>query len=128
MISIKDYAKEHNITYEAVRKQIKRYQKELDGHISKINRTKFLDDFAVEFLNEKRKNNPVVIIEANKDERIQQLSEENKALLLKIADLQEQLLKEKDNVKLLQEEKIRLLERSHEEKKSIFFKFFKKNQ
>ena len=127
MISIKDYAKEHNITYEAVRKQIKRYQKELDGHISKVNRTKFLDDFAVEFLNEKRKNNPVVIIEANKDEQIQRLNEENKALLMKIAELQEQLLKEKDNVKLLQEEKIKLLESKQEEKSSFFSKFFKKS-
>lgn len=126
MISIKDYAKEHKISYEAVRKQIKRYQKELEGHISKINRTKFLDDFAVEFLNDKRKNNPIVIIEANKDEEIQRLKDENKALLLKVADLQEQLLKEKDNVKLLQEEKIQLLENSvKNEKKSFFSKFFK---
>ena len=44
MITIRDYAKENNVSYEAIRKQIKRYEDELNGHIIKQNRTQFLDD------------------------------------------------------------------------------------
>lgn len=110
MITIKDYAKNNGVTYEAVRKQVNRYKNELEGHISKVGRTQYLDDEAVAFLDSKRAENPVVIIQADKDEEIQRLHDENKALLLKIAELQDALLKEKDQVKLLQEDKIKLLE------------------
>ena len=110
MISLKDYAREKGVSYEAVRKQVTRYKDELEGHITKENRTQYLDDEAVEFLNHKRATNPVILMEANWDDEFKRLSEENKALLLKVAELQDSLLKEKDEVKLLQEEKILLLE------------------
>lgn len=123
MISIKEYAREKNVTYEAVRKQVRRYQKELEGHISRINRTQYLDDEAVAFLDKKRAESPIIVLETSKDEEIQRLSNENKALLLKVAELQEQLLQEKDQVKLLQLEKIQLLEEKTKEpeKKKWFF-------
>ena len=54
MISIKDYAKNKGVSYEAVRKQVNRYKDELDGHIHKQNRTQYLDDEAVTFLDSKR--------------------------------------------------------------------------
>lgn len=115
MTSIKDYAKEKKISYEAVRKQVRRYQKELEGHITRVNRTQYLDDEAIAFLDKKRSESPIIILESNKDEEIQRLSMENKALLLKVAELQEQLLNEKDQVKQLQQEKIALLEQANEE-------------
>lgn len=114
MISIKDYAKSQNVSYEAVRKQVNRYKKDLEGHIYKVGRTQHLDDKAVEFLDSKRMENPVVVIKTSKDEEIQRLSDENKTLLMKIAELQDLLLQEKDNVKLLQQEKIALLEEKKE--------------
>lgn len=110
MISLKEYAKDKNKSYEAIRKQIVRYKKELEGHIVKVNRTQYLDEEAVAFLDTKRAENPIVIIESGKDEEIQRLEAENKTLLLKIAELQDALLREKDSVKLLQDEKIALLE------------------
>lgn len=110
MISIKDYAKSKNVSYEAVRKQVNRYKKELEGHISKVNRTQYLDDEAVALLDEKRQENPIIIIEADKDERIKELEAENKILLAKITMIQEELLQEKEQVKVLQNEKIELLE------------------
>ena len=76
----------------------------------KNGRTQYLDDYAVEFLNKKRANSTIIIQKADKDEEIERLKNENKALLLKVAELQEQLLAEKDEVKLLQEQKIQLLE------------------
>ena len=49
-------------------------------------------------------------MESSKDDEIKRLVGENKALLLKVASLQEQLILEKENVQLLQNEKIELLE------------------
>lgn len=65
MITIKDYAHSKGITYEAVRAQLHRYAKELDGLIVKQGRTQFLTDEAVAFLDAKRASNPVVIKDTN---------------------------------------------------------------
>lgn len=102
MISMREYATLHNISYEAVRKQVKRYETELQGHISKISRTNYLDDEAVAFLDEKRSKNPIIIVDEEKKGQIQRLSDENKQLLIKIVQLQDELNSEKDLVKELQ--------------------------
>lgn len=120
MISIKEYAKSKGVSYEAVRKQVARYEKELKDHVKKVNRTKYLDDEAVAFLDEKRADNPIIIMESSKDEEIQRLYDENKMLLMKVAELQEALLREKDEVKLLQNEKIELLEAKKKKKRWFF--------
>lgn len=115
MLSLKEYATNKGISYEAVRKQVKRYKSELEGHISKVNRTQYLDDEAVAFLDTKRQENPVILLQVDKDEEIQRLSNENKRLLLRVAELQDALLREKDTVKELQTEKIALLEAKQEQ-------------
>lgn len=92
VMSIKDYANARKISYEAARQQVKRYEKELQGHISKQNRTQYLDDFAVELLDEHRQQNPVVIINQDRSEEIERLRAENKALLQQVAALQDRLL------------------------------------
>lgn len=61
VISLKDYAKRHDITYEAVRQQVARYREELGEHIVIDGRQQFLDEAAVTFLDTKREKNPVVI-------------------------------------------------------------------
>lgn len=61
MLSIKDYARDSGVSYEAVRKQIKRYEGDLKGHIRIDGRTQYLDDVAVAFLNEHRSKNPLVV-------------------------------------------------------------------
>lgn len=91
MISMKDLAKQNGVTYEAVRQQVKRYAKEIEGHIHLEGRTKFLDDYAVEFLENKRQANPVIVYEGNKDEQIAQLEAENKVLLLRLTEKQEKI-------------------------------------
>lgn len=126
MIKLKDYAQSKGISYEAVRKQVNRYKSELEGHITKISRTQYLDDEAVAFLDSKRQENPVILLQMDKDEEIQRLHDENKALLLKVAELQDSLLREKDTVKALQEERIELLEARQEtaKKKSWWERLF----
>lgn len=110
MISIKDYAEKHNITYEAARQSVERYKAELEGHIHCKGRTRFLDDEAEQLLDDKRRGNPIVVLQTDKDIEIQRLQDENKALLLKVSELQDLLLKEKDRIQLLQEKQIALLE------------------
>ena len=85
VITLRDYAKQNNISYEAVRKQVVRYADELGDHIIKDGRQQFLDEEAVAFLDSKRQKNPVAIIQMDKDDRIESLERENKDLLLKIA-------------------------------------------
>lgn len=113
VITLRDYAKQNNVSYEAVRKQVVRYADELGDHIIRDGRQQFLDEEAVAFLDGKRQKNPVAIIQQDKDERIEALRQEKENLLKKIATIQEELLQEKDKVQSLLEEKndqIRLLE------------------
>lgn len=98
VMSIKDYARARKISYEAARQQVKRYEKELQGHISKQNRTQYLDDYAVELLDDHRQQNPVVVINQDRDEEIERLRTENKALLQQIAALQDRLLTAQDSL------------------------------
>lgn len=110
MISIKDYAKEKGVSYEAIRQSVDRYKDELEGHVIKQGKTRYLDDVATAILDSKRAGNPVVIVNEDKDERIAALEKENKALLQRVTALQDQLLQEKERVTLLQQEKIELLQ------------------
>lgn len=115
MVSIKDYAHQKGVSYEAVRKQVKRYEKELEGHIHKQGRTQFLDDEAVAILDERRAQNPIVIYEQGKDDELERLREENQLLHNKVEYLQDRLLQSNDKIQLLQEEKIALLEAAKEQ-------------
>ena len=117
MQKIRDYAKNNGVSYEAVRKQVKRYEKELEGHIVKQGKTQYLDEYAVNFLDERRASNPVIILQADKDEEIEALKAENKRLLIQLAEVQNMLIAEKDAVKALQADKIALLEEKNRKKR-----------
>ena len=85
VITLRDYAKQNNVSYEAVRKQVVRYADELGSHIIKDGRQQFLDEEAVAFLDAKRQKNPVAIIQQDKDEQIEALRREKENLLQTIA-------------------------------------------
>ena len=85
VISLKDYAAQKNVSYEAVRQQVVRYKDELGGHVIRDGRQQFLDEEAVAFLDAKRQKNPVAIIQQNKDEQIEALENQVKELLIKVA-------------------------------------------
>lgn len=95
MITIRDYAKSRSISYEAARQQINRYLGrsvdgfELSAHISKVDRTQYLDDDAVTFLDARRAKNPVIIQQEARDETIEQLR-------MEVDSLQKRLLAAKD--------------------------------
>ena len=130
MITIKDYAKQKGVSYEAIRKQIKRYEEELEGHLVKQNRFLMLDDEAVQFLDSKRSENPVIVYEQNKDEELEQLRHDNKVLLIQMNTVQDQLGKvqqkliaEMNATKLLTQEKVQYLEyKAQSEQKEVQLK------
>lgn len=80
MVSMKEYAARHGVSYEAVRKQVARYSAELEGHISIRNRTKYLDEFAEKFLNEKRQQSAIIIHEQAKEDELDAAKAENEEL------------------------------------------------
>lgn len=85
VISLRDYAEQKNISYEAVRQQVARYKVELEGHVIKDGRQRFLDEEAVAILDGKRNKSPVTIIQQNKDDEIEALRQQKETFLLKIA-------------------------------------------
>ena len=86
VISLRDYAAQKGISYEAVRQQVVRYKDELEGHIIKDGRQQFLDEEAVSFLDAKRQKNPTTIIQQSKDEELEMLRQQKEALLVRVAE------------------------------------------
>lgn len=109
-MTFKEYGKRVGITYEAVRQLTVTHAAELEGHIHKQGRARMLDDDAVKILDAARGGSPLVIVQAARDEELNQLREENKVLLLKVASLQDELLQERSKVAELQAAEIKRLE------------------
>lgn len=80
MVSLKDYARETGVTYEAVRQQVKRYQNDLEGHIHQQGRTQYLDDAGVAILDSHRSPKPLVVSDGGLVRRNEELEAENKTL------------------------------------------------
>ena len=83
-MSMREYAHKTGVTYEAVRAQVAKYKKELEGHTHKEDGTKkiLLDEYAIKFLQRHRAPRPVVIT-ASDDEtqaEIDRLNEQIKQL------------------------------------------------
>lgn len=134
MISIKEYAKLNSKSVQAVYKQMKSKENSnaLKGHIHtlKINNkeTKFLDADAVAILDDASRQAPTVIIQTEDKTLIEQLTMENKNLLLKVAELQEIIINKSEKIEKLQEANILLLEQNKDEEKpkGFFKKLFNK--
>ena len=110
LVTIKQYAESQNVSYEAVRKQIVSYGEDLKDHIIRRNRTQYLDDWAVEFLTKRRRENPVIILNQDKDETIEAMKEQIESLKVQLMTAQNELLKEKERVINLQDESKKLIE------------------
>lgn len=103
MISIRDYAEANSVTYEAIRKKLKQYEKELEGHLHKQGRTTFLDDAAVDFLEKHKNVNPIVVGDQQQLQEVNRLRDENDNLKDKIINFQEnwqKVIEEKHTLEL----------------------------
>lgn len=85
MQKIRDYAAKSGISYEAVRKQIKRYAADLEGHIHVQGRTQYLDEVAEAFLDSHRERPGMALYEGADPVEIEQLK-------VKVEMLQEKLI------------------------------------
>jgi hypothetical protein len=123
IISIKDYAKQSGRTVQSVYQQMKREGNAvlLQGHIVEKSigkrKIKYLDNYAVQVLEESRNNNPAVVTRTDQDIKIEELLQTNHNQLVKIT---EQANKIAEQAEELLNTKALLLEstsQSEEEKK-----------
>lgn len=105
----------HGISYEAARQQVNRHKDALEGHIMREGRTQYLDDIAVGILDETRTKQPIIMQEVNDRQELEDLRAQNATLLLKITELQDQLLSERAKVVQLQEKMMGMLNSSDED-------------
>ena len=109
MITVKEFAKKQHRSVQAIYQSIDRYKLQLEGHITKVGRTSYLDDEAVAFLETKREQNPVVIYQQDKDEELERLRQNADVMKAKIAELQEAVNNSQKEYIALQKENARLL-------------------
>lgn len=103
-MTIREYADSRQVTYEAVRQLIKKLSGELDGHITKQGRTRYLDNEAVRILDDRRKGSRVSVIKAKVTENEDTIDQLKNEIIL----LQKQLLEAKDTLRLASENVARL--------------------
>ena len=115
-MTIKQYAESQNVTYEAVRKQIVGYGEELKDHIVRKGRTQYLDEWAVEFLTKRRRENPIILLSQDKDEAIEAMKQQIETLRVQLMTAQNELLKSQDERLKAQD---RIIELQDEAKKTI---------
>lgn len=110
LVTIKQFADSQGITYEAVRRQVARYSEELSDHIIRQNRTQYLDEKAVEFLKERRRESPIVLQNMDQGEEIGRLQDQVESLKAQLVTAQNKLLEAQERVISLQDEAQKALE------------------
>lgn len=102
-VTIKEYAASRGVTYEAVRQVVKRHREELGEHAAAPakNQALELDAVAVEMIDGWRAASPVVVLTTSQAEELEQLRQENKALMGQVIALQGQLLQERSTAAAL---------------------------
>ena len=110
IMSIKQFADSQGITYEAVRKQVVRYAEELSDHVIRKGRTQFLDETAIEFLKERRRESPIVLQTIDQSEEISHLQAQLESLRSQLVSAQNKLLETQERVISLQDEAQKALE------------------
>jgi len=110
IMSIKQFADSQGITYEAVRKQVVRYAEELSDHVIRKGRTQFLDETAIEFLKERRRESPIVLQTIDQSEEISRLQAQLESLRSQLVSAQNKLLETQERVISLQDEVQKALE------------------
>lgn len=91
-ITLKDCARDLGVSYESVRRQIIRYTNDLKGHVMKTGRTQYLDDFAVEFLKQHRRSNPITVVRQDQYDTIKSQKDEIDSLKNEIVRLQNEII------------------------------------
>ena len=110
VISIKEFAQNRGVTYEAVRKQVAKYEEELRDHIVKRGRVQYLDEYAQKFLIEHRRLSPVVVKIEDSQDAVKELEETVETLRAKLLEAQNELLNAQKRVIELQDKQSSMIE------------------
>lgn len=94
-MTIRQLAEDQHVTYEAIRRQLSIYRKELEGHIIQKKNMKLLDEYAVNFLRQRRRQSPVVVYNQDRESTIDALKDE----LIRSKDLVAVLQRQLDDLK-----------------------------
>lgn len=122
LMTIKEFSQYEMVSYEAIRKQIHVYADDLKGHIIKKGRTQYLDEYAIQFLSDKRKDNPIIPDRRNYQEEIDSLQRKVEVLKNQLLEAQNKIISLQDRQQALETENIRnnlLLEINDENKKQM---------
>ena len=121
MLSIKEYADKQGVSKQAIYQSLKSQEnlERLKDHIFLENGRKMLDDYAVKVLDESRIVNPVVVMQEEKNERIEELTSEVKKLTAALIEQQKIVIEKQEYIQELQnrllEEKNKAMELSIKE-------------
>lgn len=121
-MTIREYAKQKGVSYEAIRKQIARYKDDLDGHLIREKRSILLDDFAVEFLDDRRRESPVIVLNESEKESVERLKAQLEAVKNELIATQKTVITLQEEKQLMIEAKTKydlLLESNTEQQKTI---------
>ena len=118
-MTLREYANNNGISYEAVRKLVIRHKKALGEHLTRENGTQYLDDVAQEILDSHRARTPLVVMEKRLDSEYRELTERIMQKDNQIQALQNELLKlQNETIKLTEyKTRLELLEESKNELK-----------
>lgn len=110
MTTITALSKEQHCTYQAIWKLVTKYEKDLGQHVIKKGRDRYLDDYAVDFILEKRKDHPMVAINVDQAAIISGQEQEIKQLKDRIEALQNEIIQNEKRINELQRENQTALE------------------
>ena len=91
-MTLKQYAESKHVSYEAVRKQVIKYKKEIADHIIRKDGVQYLDQDAIAFLSEKRRHSPLVVVHEDNKDRIAALEAEVEVLKAKLITAQNEIM------------------------------------
>lgn len=117
-ITIREYATTRHVTYENVRRQIKKHSEELKDHISKNqDDVTVLDETAQEILDRHRQKRPVIVTASDEASqlKISTLTKDLSELRTQYAELQDELIKARAQVLSVQKDMIELQKHHTEE-------------
>ena len=92
LVTLKQFAEQKGISYEAVRRQVKRYAAELGHHVVTKDGVRYLDSEAVDLLSDRRRLSPIVTMVEDQSEVITDLQNKIEGLKKQIEDLKARLL------------------------------------
>ena len=104
LMTLKQFADDQGISYEAVRRAVKRHGDKLNGHIIENDGVRYLDEEAVKILKERRRESPIVVQTMDQGEEIRELTAQIESLRAQLMQAQNELLSSKDRIIALQDE------------------------